>query len=119
MQMVEGHILNCVLTLFLQLLFTGEVLPVLARPGLLDLWQHPGVCRGLCGSGGLHHPQVLHPSGTHECLIGFLGVRLGASTVRTAAPPQPTHSMAETLTETVVAGLEHVTDRDRVSGSRT
>lgn len=67
--MVGGHILDCVLILFLQLLLTGEVLSVLAGPGLLDLWEHPGVCGRLCGSGGLHHPKVLHPSGTHECLI--------------------------------------------------
>lgn len=65
MQTVGGHVLNCVLTLSFRLLLTGEVLPVLARPGLLDLWEHPGVCRGLRGPGGLHHPQVLHPSGTH------------------------------------------------------
>lgn len=39
----------------------GEVLPVLAGPGLLDLWEHPGVRGRLCGPGGLHHPEVLHP----------------------------------------------------------
>lgn len=77
MQMVGGHVLSCVLTLLLQLLFTGEVLPVLARPGLLDLWQHPGVCRGLRGPGGLHYPQILHPSGTHECLIWLLRSKVG------------------------------------------
>lgn len=38
----------------------GEVLPVLAGPGLLDLWKHPRVRGGLRGSGGLHHPEVLH-----------------------------------------------------------
>lgn len=71
------HIPNCVLTILLQLLVTGEVLPVLARPGLLDLRQHPGVCRGLRGPGGLHDPKVLHPSGTHECLIWLLGSEVG------------------------------------------
>lgn len=81
MEAMGSHILNYVLTVFLQLLFTGEVLPVLARPGLLDLWQHPGVCRGLRGPGGLHHPQVLHPSGTHECLIPLLVGKVGGFTV--------------------------------------
>lgn len=60
----------------------------------------------------------IHPVHTNVS-FGFSGARLGGSTVRTAAPPQPTHSMAETLTETVVAGLEHVADWDRVSRSRT
>lgn len=40
-----------------------QVCPVLAGPGLLDLWEHPCVCGGHDGSGGLHHPQVLHPAG--------------------------------------------------------
>lgn len=77
MQMVGGHVLNSVLTLSFRLLFIGEVLPVLARPGLLDLWEHPGVCRGLRGPGGLHHPQVLHPSGTHQRLLWLLGSEVG------------------------------------------
>lgn len=38
--------------------------PVLAGPGLLDIREHPRVCRGHSGSGGLHHPQVLHPTGS-------------------------------------------------------
>lgn len=37
--------------------------PVLAGPGLLDLREHPCVCRRHDGSGGLHHPQILHPAG--------------------------------------------------------
>ena len=37
----------------------GQVLPILARPGLLDLWQHPRGCGRLHSPGGLHHTQVL------------------------------------------------------------
>lgn len=69
MQLVGGPASDCILILCLLLFLTGEVLPVLARPGLLDLWEHPCVRGGLRGSGGLHHPQVLHPSGMHECLM--------------------------------------------------
>lgn len=49
----------------------GEVLSVLAGPGLLDLRQHPGVCGGLRDSGGLHHPQVLHPISKHFKFLTF------------------------------------------------
>lgn len=112
MWMAGSHVLDSILTLFLQLLLTGEVLPVLARPGLLDLWEHPSVCRGLRGSGGLHHPQVLHPSGTHERLL-LASLELGGGAL------QCTPSMAGTLTEAVAAGLQCVTDCDRASGSRS
>ena len=37
----------------------GQMLPVLARSGLLDLWQHPRGCGRLHSPGGLHHTQVL------------------------------------------------------------
>lgn len=62
--------------------------PVLAGPGLLDLREHPRVCGGHNGTGGLHHPQILHPAGkTHPsgqfqldkiyCYFGFfLGLRM-------------------------------------------
>lgn len=45
------------------LVVSVQVCPVLAGPGLLDVWEHSRVCGGHDGSGGLHHPQVLHPAG--------------------------------------------------------
>lgn len=45
--------------------------PVLAGPGLLDLRKHPCVCRRHDGSGGLHHPQILHTAGRHCRRIRF------------------------------------------------
>lgn len=52
--------------------------------------------------------------------FGFSGVRLGGGALQCEQMPH-LHplSMAGTLTEAVVAGLEHVIDWDRVSGSRT
>lgn len=44
-------------------LVSVQMCPVLAGPGLLDVWEHPCVCGGHDGPGGLHHPQVLHPAG--------------------------------------------------------
>lgn len=49
----------------------GEVLPVLAGPGMLDLWKHPRVHGGLCGSGRLHHPEILHTVRKHFQLLAF------------------------------------------------
>lgn len=40
-------------------LSAGQMLPVLARPGLLDLRKCEGSGRRLHSPGGLHHTQVL------------------------------------------------------------
>lgn len=102
--------------LFLPLLLTGEVLPVLAGPGLLDLWEHPGVCGGLRGSGGLHHPQVLHPSGTHECLmLASQELGWGALQCEELSCLALSPGMAGTPTEAVAAGLGRGTEWGRVS----
>lgn len=54
--LVQSHILCfCLLV---------QVCAVLAGPGLLDIREHSCVCGGHGGSGGLHGPQVLHPTGT-------------------------------------------------------
>lgn len=61
----------------------GEVLPVLAGPGLLDLWEHPGVRGRLCGPGGLHHPEVLHPVGKWQTCWAFWKGRPAERSVQT------------------------------------
>lgn len=61
----------------------GEVLPVLAGPGLLDLREHPGVRGRLCGPGGLHHPEVLHPVGKWQTCRAFWKGRPAECSVQT------------------------------------
>lgn len=76
----------------------GEVLPILAGPGLLDVRERPGVRGGLRGPRGLHRPQVLHPGGKCfgdrllEGRSGERGVQSGRSSscVTRTALPAPT-----------------------------
>ena len=74
----KSQTLNCLshpgapdLFLSLQLPHVGEMLSVLAGPGMLDLRKHPRVRGGLCGSGRLHHPEVLHTVGKRSELPTF------------------------------------------------
>ena len=72
----------------------GEVLSVLAGPGLLDVRARPGVCGGLRGAGGLHRPEVLHSVCKHAASCrGRLARRharacfITGSTCLTPTPP--------------------------------
>lgn len=60
----------------------GEVLAVLAGPGMLDLREHPRVRGGLRGSGRLHRPEVLHTVRKHFQLLAFWKGRPAESSVR-------------------------------------
>lgn len=60
----------------------GEVLAVLAGPGMLDLREHPRVRGGLRGSGRLHRPEVLHTVRKHFQLLAFWKGRPVESSVR-------------------------------------
>lgn len=82
--------------MFLRIVPAGEVLSVLAGPGLLDVRKHPGERGGLRGPGGLHHPQVLHPDGERLASLtawGDGGLRTGRvrshphGVIRRALPP--------------------------------